>query len=123
MTTTLTNAIRAAGLIPRIDCLNNSPLISGLFQITNIFVGLTYVAIASVLLLDRAAATRAMFDNRLAFGAFIILCAWSRFVATFTIYVEIFWLEAATMAASCIVAIIVAWVTLSTLRVKPKAPT
>ncbi len=122
MNTSAAELLRTATLLPRFACPDNRAGVGVLFFITNIVVGLSYAGIAYVLLLDRAAATRAMFDNRLAFGAFIVLCAWSRFVMAMTSYVEVHWLEKATMAATCAVALFVAWTTFRALKVTRTAP-
>ena len=115
------NLFGAARFMPHSMCLTNDPWLIGLFVATHVLVGISYTAIAGVLFFDRAAATRAMFDNRLAFGAFIVLCGWSHFGAALTFYSAVYWLEAAIMLATCIVSITVAWVTVQTVRVKRAA--
>ena len=117
----LANVFGASHFMPHSMCLTNDPWIIGLFVATHVLVGLSYTAIASVLFFDRAAATRAMFNNRFAFGAFIILCGWSHFGAAVTFYSAVYWLEAGIMLATCIVSITVAWVTVQTLRMKRPA--
>jgi hypothetical protein len=112
----------AARFMPHAMCLGNDPWIIGLFVATHILVGIAYMIISGVLFFDRAAATRAMFDNRMAFGAFIVLCGLSHFSAAVTFYAAVYWLEAAIMLATCIVSATVAWVTLRTLRTKRAAP-
>jgi hypothetical protein len=63
-----------------------------------------------------------MFANRLAFGAFIILCGLSHFGAAVTFYAAFYWLEAAIMLATRIVSVTVASVTVRSLHVSRAAP-
>ena len=119
--TSLANLLGASRFMPHSMCLTNEPWIVGLFVTTHVLVGLAYTAIAAVLFCDRAAATRAMFDNRLAFAAFIILCGGSHFGAALTFYSAVYLLEAGLMVATCVVSLTVAWVTVRTLTLKPAA--
>ena len=109
--------------MPHSMCLAHNSWIIGLFVMTNVLVGLCCTAIAGVLFFDRAAATRAMFDNRIAFGAFIILSGCAHFGAALTFFSAMYWLEATLMMTTCIVSIMVAWFTVQALRFERSAPT
>jgi hypothetical protein len=103
-----------------------SALIVGWFNVfgvvEHIFVGAACMLISSVLIFNRAAATRAMFDNRVAFGAFVTLSGFTHFGAVAAFGSPARGLEALILPASCVVSLIVAWVTIGTLVVKRAAP-
>jgi hypothetical protein len=109
-------------LTPQPRNMTNDWRITALFVVAHVLVGLSSTAVASVLIFNRAAATRAMFDNRTIFGASIILCGCSNLSAAIGFYWTVIWIEAALLAAMGVVSVALAWLTLRSIRFERAPP-
>jgi hypothetical protein len=97
-------------------CLTGDPLMIALFILTHVVTTASYGLIGGVLVLDQAAAIRAMVRHRLAFGTFIGLCGLSHATEALTFYSAVYRLEALVMAATASVSAMTAGLVLQEVR-------
>lgn len=108
--TWLRSVFSSEGFMPHASCYMNNMMLIGLHVVSDLVIGLSYVAISSTLVYlvfksRRLIPFHVMF---LAFGAFIITCGCTHFMEVVTVWTPLYWLAGMVKVVCALASIVTA---------------